>query len=336
MAVVHQVRLSRDFSIFTSCGDDGFRIFNVDPLSQMAHFTEDQLGDKILKAEILNRSNLVALVPKSCDYAVKLWNCEQERFEAEVTFDYEVTNIKFHFDRLIIATRTAIYLFSYTPQLVKKYSYDTRPNPWGVMTVNSGPTAQILAFPGVAKIGTVQVEDVRRATSISNISAHEHELACVTLNSDGSKIATASKHGTLVRLFSVRDGRQLLELRRGSNTALVYSLNFSADSSFLCAASDKGTVHIFAVLNSSLNRKSAFENVAGMLTSYNQSQWGVSSFTVPAEMACVCCFVANKRASVVVIGVDGSYHLYSFVPDASTCRSEVFEKYIELGDSMEM
>ena len=30
-----------------------------------------------------------------------------------------------------------------------------------------------------------------------------------------------------------------MELRRGSDTALVYSLNFSPDSSFLCAASDK-------------------------------------------------------------------------------------------------
>lgn len=47
--------------------------------------------------------------------------------------------------------------------------------------------------------------------------------------------------GTVIRVFSTEttSNQKLVELRRGSNTALVYSLNFSADSSFLCAASDK-------------------------------------------------------------------------------------------------
>lgn len=35
------------------------------------------------------------------------------------------------------------------------------------------------------------------------------------------------------------------------------SINFSHDSSFLCASSDKGTVHIFALKDTKLNRRSA-------------------------------------------------------------------------------
>jgi len=42
-----------------------------------------------------------------------------------------------------------------------------------------------------------------------------------------------------VRVFDVYNCQKLMELRRGSDKALVYSLNFSNDSSFLCAASDK-------------------------------------------------------------------------------------------------
>ena len=34
------------------------------------------------------------------------------------------------------------------------------------------------------------------------------------------------------------------------------SINFSNDSAYLCASSDKGTVHIFALRDTSLNRRS--------------------------------------------------------------------------------
>ena len=38
--------------------------------------------------------------------------------------------------------------------------------------------------------------------------------------------------------------------------SLTCSINFSLDSSFLCVSSDKGTVHVFAVDDQTLNRKS--------------------------------------------------------------------------------
>lgn len=38
---------------------------------------------------------------------------------------------------------------------------------------------------------------------------------------------------------------------------VLCSINFSHDSSFLCASSDKGTVHVFALKDTKLNRRSA-------------------------------------------------------------------------------
>lgn len=38
---------------------------------------------------------------------------------------------------------------------------------------------------------------------------------------------------------------------------VVVSITFSADSAFLCASSDKGTVHIFAIKDTSLNKRSS-------------------------------------------------------------------------------
>ncbi len=41
------------------------------------------------------------------------------------------------------------------------------------------------------------------------------------MNLDGTKIATASKTGTLIRVFSV-DGQKLHELRRGSDPCEIF------------------------------------------------------------------------------------------------------------------
>ena len=40
-------------------------------------------------------------------------------------------------------------------------------------------------------------------------------LAAVAFNPSGSKLATASERGTVIRVFNVTDGTRLLEFRRG-------------------------------------------------------------------------------------------------------------------------
>ena len=55
-----------------------------------------------------------------------------------------------------------------------------------------------------------------------------------------------SHKGTVIRVFNVSDGQGIYEFRRGyARCVSIHSLSFSADSFFLCASSDKETVHIF-------------------------------------------------------------------------------------------
>lgn len=52
----------------------------------------------------------------------------------------------------------------------------------------------------------------------------------------------------------------------------------------------------------------------GFLGQYVESQWGLASFTVPAEVACICGFgqassvIGRKRASVTIIVTPGGGH----------------------------
>ena len=104
---------------------------------------------------------------------------------------------------------------------------------------------------------------------------------------------------------------QLVELRRGADQARIYCINFSLNDEWLCCSSDKGTVHIFALQDYKLNKRSALASMG--VPGYAGSQWSLASFTVPQECACYCAFVSAGH--IVAVCLDGSFHKYHFSAD---------------------
>lgn len=98
----------------------------------------------------------------------------------------------------------------------------TLPNPRGLIAQCPDPETNILAIPGLVR-GWVRVElfHISKATIIK---AHDTELAQIALSANGSKLATASEKGTLVRLWDCYTGDPLREFRRGIDRADIYCL----------------------------------------------------------------------------------------------------------------
>lgn len=140
-----------------------------------------------------------------------------------------------------------------------------------------------MACPAGQKKGHVRVElyDKRQQTLIP---AHEGALACIALNQNGKRLATASEKGTLIRIFCTETGGLLQELRRGADKAIVYSIAFSADNRWLACTSDKGTVHIFGLNDdvanvdaqgvAVMNATAASEDVPTPLSTSNEESGG--------------------------------------------------------------
>jgi WD40 repeat protein len=83
-------------------------------------------------------------------------------------------------------------------------------------------------------------------------------LRGLALTADGSKLATASTKGTVLRVWDVATSACLQEFRRGVERANITCLCWSWDYQWLSCTSDKGTAHVFFVgdMNNSNNNNS--------------------------------------------------------------------------------
>ena len=85
---------------------------------------------------------------------------------------------------------------------------------------------------------------------VSIIAAHTTALTVLSLPPSGRILATTSSRGTLVRIWDSFTGKLVREFRRGSDKADIYGVAFRPDERELCVWSDKGTVHVFALVSS--------------------------------------------------------------------------------------
>jgi len=142
-----------------------------------------------------------------------------------------------------------------------------------------------LAYPGSTHAGELNIFDTVNLRAITSITAHDNPigknnyckynilynlyfnwiinvcLAAVALDKTGTKVATASEKGTVIRIFSVPSGesktiylfiyilnwgKRLYEFRRGvARCAVISSLAFSSDATFLTVSSNTQTIHVF-------------------------------------------------------------------------------------------
>ncbi|XP_063236542.1 WD repeat domain phosphoinositide-interacting protein 4-like [Bacillus rossius redtenbacheri] len=326
---VINLRFNQDQGCFSCCMESGIRIYNVDPLVEKAHFDVEVTGS-VAHCEMLHRTNLLAIIaggsrPKFSDNTVLVYDDISKKFVMEISFAAPVRAVRLRRDKLVAVLSDQIHVFSFPSPCQRLFTVETRSNVLGLCEVSPILAAerQLLVFPG-HKQGSVQLVDLASteagiSTAPVTIKAHEHELACLALNQQGTMVATASRNGTLIRVWDTGRLAQLAVLRRGSDAATLYCINFSQDSEFLCCSSDKGTIHIFALKNTSLNRKSAF----------GEWQRAHANFPVPPECACICAF--GSKSTIIAVCLDGTFHKYVFSADGN-CNRQAFDVFLDVCD----
>lgn len=340
------VGFNQDYGCFACGTDTGFRIFNCDPFK--ATFQRDFNKGGIGYVEMLFRCNILALVgggrnPRYPPNKVMIWDDHQNRCIGELSFRSEVKAVKLRRDRVVVVLSGKIYVYNFADLKLVDH-IETTSNPKGLCALCSYHSNNVLVCPGLQR-GHVRVElyDMKKTTLIA---AHETALSCFALNFDGTRLATASEKGTLIRIFDTATGQPLQELRRGADRAEIYSIAFNYNTKWLAVSSDKGTVHVFKLGKSAeeqkeeaekskVNPKSALSFMKGVLPKYFSSEWSFAQFRVP-DVRTIVSFGTVKKNSIIVVSADGTFYKAIFDPDKSgEMVQDHYEKFIKSRDAEE-
>lgn len=209
-----------------------------------------------------------------------IWDDHQNHCIGELSFRAPVKAVKLRRDRVVVVLEDKVYVYNFA-DLKLLDQLETCPNPKGLCALCPYPPTMVLAIPAQQQ-GHIRVE-LYSKHKYTLIRAHEANLACIALNSDGTRLATASEKGTLIRIFDTETGNPLQEVssglgllmnfcclvskdtelrsffppqvRRGADRAEIYSLAFNFTTEWLACSSDKGTVHVFKIRGSKQEKK---------------------------------------------------------------------------------
>ncbi|KPJ05308.1 WD repeat domain phosphoinositide-interacting protein 4 [Papilio xuthus] len=308
---------SQDQGCFTCCLTSGLRVYNVDPLVEKAHYSKEELGEVSL-CEMVFRTNWLLVVRARRPCCLLLLDDQRRAFSAEVTFKSPIRALRARKDKVAVVLSCSVQVLS-LPSLQRVALLRTPPAAPAarpLCALASDPNAlQILAAPAHRK-GSLQLLDVSRAvkgaqsSSPAVVSCHQSEVACLSVAASGCRLATASRRGTIIRLWDTTTKQMLHELRRGSDYADVYCISFNGDASLVCCVSDKGTLHVWATRGPARHLCCA---------------------AAPPHRA--LCALSDDRTAVVICE-DGTFHKFTFSAEGN-CHRNDFEYFLQVGDDDE-
>ena len=219
-------------------------------------------------------------------------------------------------------------------------SLKTCTNKNGIFGISLNPKLNIICYPS-PDVGKIMIKDYDNKIdgnfTSNEISAHKNEIIALVMNYDGTLIASASERGTIIKIFKVKDGSFIQELRRGTEPAEIYCLAFDFKSQFLACSSNKGTIHFFSIKSEDQNvqnQKSIFGTVVsffGIQNEYLNSEWSFSQYRLNYKERSIVSFTPDNKPSAIVLTSDGHYYQCEFKEKAGgECSTSLNKNFLEL------
>lgn len=339
---------NQNASCFCVGTEKGFTIYKSFPLND--YYTRD-LGGGIGLISMFNNTNLIALVgggkrPYSPLNKLTIWNDATSKILCEIIVDDKIRNVKIKDSVIAIICKKVIKLYYYKSlENILNYkifdTIETLNNPSGLFGLNLDPKITIVAYL-TKNIGEIKIKDYGKIKNVDEInsttkkiSAHQSEITNMSLNYNGDLLASCSEKGTIIRLFSTKEGTLLKEFRRGTDFAEIYSLNFDLNSQFLICSSSKGTIHIFNVKENKgvKNPKSFLSSLGSYLNiqnDYLKNEWSFSQYHIDFKGKNIANFVNNNN-NFVVLTDNGTYFRSSFdISSGGECETLQKRNYFYL------
>uniref|UniRef100_T1IRF5 Uncharacterized protein n=1 Tax=Strigamia maritima TaxID=126957 RepID=T1IRF5_STRMM len=223
----------------------GYKLCSLDSTNNLKFIYDNKTDEPLNPVELVFSKCGIATFGTSWPRRLYI-NHSGERKEIEYPDD--IKSIKLNGWRLVTCLEESLRIYGIRGDKMKKiYQISNTPrNSRGLIALANSQENCFLAYPGNhLDVGSVQIFDVANMQAGISIPAHKSVLAALAFDRSGSKLATASVKGTIIRVFDTLKGNKIAEFRRGSSPAIIYSLSFSFDSAFLSVSSNTPTIHIF-------------------------------------------------------------------------------------------
>ena len=343
---------NQDCSCFCIGTEHGFVIYKSAPLND---YYIRELNGGIGLITMFNNSNIVGLVgggkrPFSSLNKLSIWNDANSKVVLEITVDFKIIDVKVKKSliALIGKKQIKIYYYESLEDIMDYQEIDdisTPQNNNAIFSINLDPNKHIIAYltkntgeimiKTYAKIDKENIDSKNQKNYITKkISAHQTEITLMSLNHQGDIIASCSKKGSILRLFSTSTGTLLKELRRGTDFAEIYSINFDKSSKYVLISSSKGTIHIFNVTknDTAKNPKSILSSIAPYLkmqNSFLDNEWSFAQFHTDCATINIANFT-NKDNNIIVLTDDGMYYRARFNNKGGECEKLQEKNFLEM------
>ena len=302
--------------------------------------------------EMFQRTNLLALVgggknPKFQINQLIIWDDHQGKIISKLRFNENLMSVRLRNNKIIVLTRNKFYAFNMktlvTIAIIKTYD-----NPLGIIATSNGDINNklIVAFPYESQGHVFLGEITQKCEQLSVVQAHDSKIACISINKDGTLLATASDKGTLIRIFTTNDGQKFSEFRRGTKTVEMNCIAFDPNNKFIGCSSNVGTIHIFSIAaitkaldeknnkakneieDEPKNSKSFLGKIGGLLNiknAYLESERSFAKFKVQEENSILG---FGSENTFVVITMNGKYYKAAYNPKRGGDCCKIEEKNI--------
>lgn len=330
------IDFSSDSSCFTMGTDIGFSVYQTNPLKIIM---SRDLNGGIGLVKILEKSNIFCLVgggssPRFVPNKLIIWDDILNKSLYEFRFVSYILNCHLKLKYIFVFCSDNFSIIN-LQKLEIITTINTIYNPKGLSSISLESNKYILSYPDKIK-GNVSIINFYENFDLKEISekkinfkAHESNISILKLNYDGSKLATTSDRGTILRIFNTKTGENINEFRRGTGAALIYYLNFSFDDSYIALSSDHGTGHIFKLnKDNSDNEKDETKNSYNIINYISQNyvvnevskkiglnnviETSFAQFKIPYKEKSIITFLKNENKKVFVIDKGGNYIAINF------------------------